>query len=223
MIATCLLGVALVVAAPTNAPLAFSTEAERTFAVPDISERSVWLDCGVDFVANASNRVEIAIGPDVDQDGQLDDDEAPFSFAVDCGMVVVRDGKGNELHSSVAGNVVRLSLVPAKNDAVDAWRLVDPNGGSLAAGEFPDGVPPLASWKLARVRMNGPVAASAQVMNWSSNLNPRVWSGGSEPQWTKARSHFPIVPPNCRIPGKSVKIVGRQRIPNPRVRAIRSA
>ena len=102
MFANLLLGAALVVASPTNAPAAFSTEAERMFPMPDITERNVWLDCGIDFSATSSNRIEIAFGPDLDGDGLLGDDEAPFVFSIDCGRMIVRDGSGNELHSEDA-------------------------------------------------------------------------------------------------------------------------
>ena len=102
MFANLLLGSALVVASPTNAPAAFSTEAEWTFPVPDITERNVWFDCGIGFSSTSSNRMEIAFGPDVDGDGLFCDDEVPFSFAIDCGRMIVRDGNGNELHSEDA-------------------------------------------------------------------------------------------------------------------------
>ena len=42
-------------------------------------------------LAAASNRVELALGPDADGDGTLGDHEAPFVLAVDCGRVVVRE------------------------------------------------------------------------------------------------------------------------------------
>ena len=163
-LAACLFGAALAIASPTNAPSSFSTEAERTFSVPDLIERNVWLDCRLDFAATASNRVEIAIGPDVDGDGVLDDSEAPVAFAIDCGRLVVCDGKGNELFSAVnAEDVVRLSLLPAKGEVGDAWRINHVDGTQIAAGTFVEGDPSLKTWNLARVRMNGPTASFANV------------------------------------------------------------
>ena len=102
MFANLLLGVALVTVSQTNAPAAFSTEAEQTFLIPDITERNVWLDCGIGFSSTSSNRMEIAFGPDIDGDGLLGDDEAPFVLSIDCGRMIVRDGSGNELHSEDA-------------------------------------------------------------------------------------------------------------------------
>ena len=96
MFSNLLLGASLAVVSPTNAPAMFSTETEQTFLVPDITERSVWLDCGIDFTATPSNRIEVAFGPDVDGDGLLGDDESPFSLVMDCGRMIVRDGKGNQ-------------------------------------------------------------------------------------------------------------------------------
>ena len=163
-LASCILGAALVVASPTNAPASFSTEAEQTFTVPDISERDVWLDCGVDFAATASNRLEIALGPDVDGDGSLDDCESPFALALDCGRMEARDGAGNVLFSgNAADGMVRMTLVPAKGAALDAWRIAGTNGVPLAAGVFPEGTAPIKTWNLARVRMGGPVAATART------------------------------------------------------------
>ena len=162
---TCCLAAAFATAAVTNTPAAFSTEAERIFAVPDIAERNVWLDCSVGFTATASNRVELALGPDADGDGTLGDDEAPFVLAVDCGRVVVRDGRGVLLHSEVASEeVLHLSLLPARDGGRDAWKIAVGNGTNTVAGVFGDGVAPLASWSLARVRLNGPEAASAQIV-----------------------------------------------------------
>jgi len=161
---TCILGAALVVSSPTNAPASFSTEAEQTFAVPDITERNVRLDCGVDFVATASNRIEIAIGLDIDGDGVLDDSEAPFTFAVDCGRLVLRDGKGDELFAaSDFDGVARLSLLPAKGGMADGWRFNNTNGVLVASGLFTEGTASLPTWNLARVRMSGPTAAAASV------------------------------------------------------------
>ncbi len=164
MFANLLLGAALVVASQTNAPAAFSTEAERTFPMPDITERNVWLDCGIGFSATSSNRIEIAFGPDVDGDGLLGDDEAPFVFSIDCGRMVVRDGNGNELHSeNVLAGPIRLSFVPARRGAVDSWKVVSEDGEPSSSGVFPEGTPPLTAWRLAWVRMSGTEAAEARV------------------------------------------------------------
>lgn len=164
MMACCCLGMALVIASPTNAPAAFSTEMERTFSVPDIAEQNVWLDGGIHFTASPSNRIEIALGPDRNGDGQLGDDEAPFAFAVDCGRMIVRDGKGDELYSGDAFDApIRLSFVPARRGAVDAWKVGFVDEPPLAGGEFPEDLPSLATWNLARVRMSGARAATARV------------------------------------------------------------
>lgn len=161
---TCLIGVALVVASPTNAPSSFSTETEQTIVVPDITERNVWLDCGVDFLATASNRVEVAFGHDVDDDGALDDSEAPFAVSVDCGRLVLRDGKGGELFATASfDGVARLSLLPAKDGVPDGWRLYNTNGVQVASGLFAEGTVPFKTWNLARVRMSGLDAATASV------------------------------------------------------------
>lgn len=171
-IACFLLGAALVVAPPTNAPASFSTEVEQTFSVPDITERNVWLDCGVDFSATSSNRIEIAFGPDVNGDGLLGDDESPLSFAIDCGRIVLRDGHGNELHSTdVVDDLPRLTLVPAKGHGGDTWSVsyvVDDE--LLIGGVFPEGTPSVKTWNLARVRMNGPDATTTRVILQKNRL-----------------------------------------------------
>ena len=164
MFANLLLGAALVVASPTNAPAVFSTEAERTFQMPDITERNVWLDCGIDFPPTSSNRIEIAFGPDVDGDGLLGDDEAPFVFSIDCGRMIVRDGSGNELHyEDVLDYPLQLSFVPARRGTGDIWKIGYADDAPFASGAFSEGVSPLTAWNLARVRMNGPDLASARV------------------------------------------------------------
>ena len=164
MFANLLLGVSLVAASPTNAPAAFSTEAEQTFPMPDITERNVWLDCGIGFSATSSNRIEIAFGPDLDGDGLLGDDEAPFVFSIDCGRMIVRDGNGNELHSEDAFDYpLLLSFVPARRGAGDIWKIGYADEAPFASDTFPEGLPPLTAWNLARVRMNGPDLASARV------------------------------------------------------------
>ena len=162
--ASCFLGAALVAASPTNAPAAFSTETERTFSIPDITERNVWLDCGVCFSVTSSNRIEIALGPDVNGDGQLGDDEVPFAFAIDCGRLIVRDGNGNQLYSAaISDEGIRFSLVPARRGDVDVWKIGNADTVSVAQGEFAEGTPSVTTWNLARVRMGGPDAVTAIV------------------------------------------------------------
>ena len=164
MFANLLLGAALVVASPTNAPARFSTETEQTFPVPDITERNVWLDCGIDFTTTPSNRIEIAFGPDVNGDGSLGDDESPFSLVMDCGRMIVRDGNGNELHSDeVSDRPFQLSFVPARRGVGDTWKVGHGDDALSGSGVFPEGLPPLSTWTLARVRMSGPDAATARV------------------------------------------------------------
>ena len=164
MFSNLLLGVALAVVSPTNAPAMFSTETEQMFLVPDITERSVWLDCGIDFTATPSNRIEVAFGPDVDGDGLLGDDESPFSLVMDCGRMIVRDGKGNQLYSAVvSGDGVHFSFLPAHGGSGDAWKIGSADAIPVVQGEFTEGTSSVTTWNLARVRMSGPDAAAARV------------------------------------------------------------
>ena len=159
---------ALATLSPTNAPSSFGTETERTFACPSIAERDVWLDFDLDFTPSASNCVEVAFGADVDGDGVLTDSESRFSFALDCGSLVVHDADGTSLFSQTTdAHHLVLRLNPAKGQHFDAWKFesVDALGtcSVLAAGQFVYNAVPLMGWTSARVRVSGPDATSMQI------------------------------------------------------------
>ena len=159
---------ALATLSPTNAPSSFGTETERTFACPSIAERDVWLDFDLGFTPSASNCVEVAFGADVDGDGVLTDSESRFSFALDCGSLIVRDADGKSLSSQATdAHHLVLRLKPAKAQCPDVWKLesvdVQGTGSVLAEGQFVDSDVPLVEWSSARVRVSGPDAASVQI------------------------------------------------------------
>ena len=163
-----MLAAALATLSPTNAPSSFGTETERTFACPSIAERDVWLDFDLGFTPSASNCVEVAFGADVDGDGVLTDSESRFSFALDCGSLVVRDADGTSLFSQTTdAHHLVLRLKPAKGQSFDTWKFesVDAQGtGSvLAEGQFANNDVSLTGWSVARVCVSGPDTASAQL------------------------------------------------------------
>ena len=163
-----MLAAALATFSPTNAPMSYGTETERTFVCPSIAERDVWLDLELDFIPSVSNCVEVAFGADVNGDGVLSDSESRFAFAIDCGSLAVRDADGRNLFSNATtANHFALRLQPAKGQLHDGWKLesVDALGARsfLAEGQFVDNDEPLTAWSSARVRISGPDAASAQI------------------------------------------------------------
>ena len=170
MVATAtFLAAALATLSPTNAPSSFGTETERTFAYPTIVERDVWLDFDLDFTPSASNCVEVAFGVDGDDDGVLTDSESRFSFALDCGSLVVRDADGTSLFSQTTdAHHLVLRLKSAKGQRPDSWKLeaLGTQGTRLilAEGSFADDDVPLTGWSSARVRVSGPEAASAHIV-----------------------------------------------------------
>lgn len=164
-----MLAAALATLSPTNEPSSFGTETERTFACPSIAERDVWLDLDLGFTPSASNCVEVAFGADVDGDGVLTDSESRFSFALDCGSLVVRDADGTSLFSQTTDvHHLVLRLKPANAQHPDAWKLesVEALGtcSILAEGQFADNDIPLMGWSSSRVRVSGPDATSAHVV-----------------------------------------------------------
>ena len=164
-----MLAAALATLSPTNASSSFGTETERTFACPSIVERDVWLDFDLDFTPSASNCVEVAFGADVDGDGVLTDSESRFSFALDCGSLVVRDADGTGLFSQTTdAHHFVLRLKPAKAQRPDAWKLESVEAlctcSILAEGQFVDNDIPLMGWSSARVRVSGPGAMSAHIV-----------------------------------------------------------
>ena len=164
-----MLAAALATLSPTNAPSSFGTETERTFACPSIAERDVWLDFDLGFTPSASNCVEVAFGADVDGDGVLTDSESRFSFALDCGSLVIRDADGTSLFSQTTdAHHLVLRLKPAKGQSFDTWKFesVDAQGtGSvLAEGQFANNDVSLTGWSVAQVRVSGPDTASAQLI-----------------------------------------------------------
>ncbi len=169
MIASSLmLAAALVTFSPTNAPISFGTETERTFVCPSIAERDVWLDLELDFIPSASNCVEVAFGADEDGDGVLSDSESRFAFAVDCGSLVVRDADGTCLFANTTvANHFALRLKPTKGLRPDAWELetVDErNTHSIQTeGQLVDNGAPLITWSSVGVRVSGPLSASVQI------------------------------------------------------------
>ena len=99
-------------------------------------------------------------------DGVLTDSESRFSFALDCGSLVVHDADGTSLFSQTTdAHHFVLRLKPAKAQRPDAWKLesVEALGtcSFLAEGQFVDNDIPLMGWSSARVRVSGPDATSA--------------------------------------------------------------
>ena len=158
---TTLLAAVLATLSSTNTPSSFGTETEQTFALPSIAERDVWLDFTLDIPASISNGVEVAFGTDVNGDGVLADAESRFAFAVDGGIVSVRDADGRSLDSaSVTTSRLALRLKPAKGRVADAWKLesvdVADARTTLLEGQFVEGDQSVAAWSSSRVRVSGP-------------------------------------------------------------------
>ncbi len=96
------------------------------------------------------------------------DSESRFSFALDCGSLVVRNADGMCLFAQTTDtHHLMLRLKPAKGQLPDAWKLesVDAPGtrSFLAEGQFADNDVALMGWSSARVRVSGPDAASTQI------------------------------------------------------------
>ena len=151
--------------AMTNAPTVFSTSTERSFACPVISEPAVGRRFNLQIPATSCVTLELALGKDVDGDGMLADEEAPFAFAFSRASLEVRDRRGMCVFAS--GYVpldcpLTLDLKPGRDGTAATWCLRELSYGTIGEGSLDADLDP-AEWTMARVRLSGPAACDAAV------------------------------------------------------------
>ena len=157
---------AVVSLAVTNAPSAFSTMVERTFACPVVVEKGVGLKFDLDLPHLGSSFTELAVGHDGNGDGFLSDDEIALLLSQARDVLTVRGRDGRALVSSPyssAGVPLSLSFRPGRAGASDAWRVDGEGCDPIGQGGFDGNAPVIRALTLARVRVSGPAAASLNV------------------------------------------------------------
>ena len=117
------------------APQYADTEVATNVAISVTGERFAAMHFQLDFIASASNNVEVLVGCDANADGDLSQDEASVTFGYDAGAWFRRETTANRVTETVAPS--------------DGRRLVR-DFKFVRSAVAPD-------WNLAKVVRRGPV------------------------------------------------------------------